>query len=211
MVRSQIRPSNITNQKLLHVMRVVPRHEFIPEKLEGIAYMDNDIPLGHDRHMLRPTLLAQMIEAANIDATDTVLDIGCSMGYSAAVLAGVARKVIAIEVNGELSSKANYRLHSLHIENAIIISGNLPDGHPEGAPYDIIFINGAVEHIPDTLINQLANGGRLVTIQKTSPAMGQLVLLTRQGNDITTCVIDDANADVLPGFEKLVNPTYDSK
>ncbi len=164
MVIGQITPNVTISPSLYDAMLAVPRHYFVPDKQQGIAYMDKQLSLGQQRYLMSPLLFAQLAQLAHIGPNDTVLDIGCATGYSTAVFSQLAKKVIALEADAELASNANHRLHQLGIENSILISSPLAEGNPEAAPYDVIFINGAIQQVPDSLIAQLADKGRLVTI-----------------------------------------------
>lgn len=164
MVNGQIIPNVPPNQPLYDAMLTIPRHAFLPSHLQGVAYIDQDIVLNSRRHLMSPMLFSQLVHAAAITPSDVILDLGCGTGYSTAILACIGKKIIALESDADLASKANHNLHTLGIKNSIIISGELAEGHPEAAPYDVIFINGAVQNIPATLFNQLADNGRLVAI-----------------------------------------------
>lgn len=192
MVLSQIITTTFVDQQLRDAMLEVPRQLFVPLHLKSIAYHDEHLSLGNGRFMLSPSVLAKMLQLAHITRDDTVLDIGITTGYSSAVLAHLCKKVIGIESDQELASKANYILHSIGVHNAIVISANLVDGHADGGPYDVIFFNGAVETIPESLTNQLADNGRLITASYSSGtynpithrALGTLMLMERHGEHL---------------------------
>lgn len=202
MVHSQLHPMGVTNKNILEVMGTLPRHLFVPEEFKAIAYADCEIPLVHGRVMLKPANFARMVEAAKVKDTDSVLVIGCAMGYSAAVLASLAAKVVVLEEDTELSSRTNSILHNLNIDNAIVISGKMQDGHPEGAPYDVIFIDGAVEEIPLGLAGQLAENGRIVSIVAENNGIQHAVKCTKKADILVKENLFEASAEILPGFTK---------
>lgn len=163
--------------------------------------MDENIPLGSGRYLMPPTIFARLLQAARITQKDTVLDIGCGSGYSAATLSQIAKKVVAIESDHDLTSKANLSLNKLSIDNVITIEGRLDKGHPEGGPYDVILINGAVATIPPALKAQLADGGRLVTVINNTACTGSAVVVERNGENFVQHDICDAKLPLLPDFD----------
>lgn len=164
MILGQLLPNRITDKNLLDVIARVPRKMFVPEAFEDVACIEGQVPLGYNRYLMAPTTFATLLTLADIKDTDNVLDVACATGYSTAIISHLARKVTGLEVNTDFASKANTRLSKLHIENGIIVSGNLSEGHSEGAPFDVIVINGCIDRIPEVLLHQLAPGGRLVTV-----------------------------------------------
>lgn len=208
MVLSQITPNVTVTQPLYDAMMAIPRHSFVPQHLQKIAYMDKQLALGDERYLMSPMLFAQLTQLAAIKDTDTVLDIGCATGYSTAVFSYLAKKVIALECDGELASIANHNMNSLHVNNSIIISGDLAEGHPEAAPYDVIFINGAVEHIPAALLNQLGENGRLVAVlykparynSLASTVFGEVVVFQRNKDLISKKYVFPAASFPLVNF-----------
>ncbi|MCD6035689.1 MAG: protein-L-isoaspartate O-methyltransferase [Rickettsiales bacterium] len=203
MVLSQVRANDVTDKKLLSVLSSLPRHLFVPESLRSISYVDKALPLGNNRYLLPPLLFARMAEAADIQASDVVLDIGCGSGYSSVVFASLGHKVFAIEDDRDLCSGANYILHHLGVTKVIVMSNPLAAGHPDGGPYDVIFINGALQRIPDSLLSQLSErGGRLVAVLKeTTHSNGIVTLCQRTGDTYTYTHLFEASAPLLPGFE----------
>jgi protein-L-isoaspartate(D-aspartate) O-methyltransferase len=200
MVAGQIRPIGVTNTSLLAVFANTPRHLFVPEPFHAIAYMDKEIPLQGRRFMLRPSVLAKLIGCAGIQPSDHILDIGCTTGYSSAILAHLGKKVFALEEERENCSRANYVLHHLGIENVIILGSLLKDGNPEGAPYDVILVNGAVDQVPESWFEQLnPTGGRLAVILRCHQSQGpcKLVCYTREGDAITSTLQGEVCASFL--------------
>lgn len=164
MVESQIRPSDVTDLRIQKAMSTLPREKFLPSSRKSIAYSDEDIEVADGRYLLAPRSLARLIQAAGIGADDVVLDIAPATGYSTAVLAQLASAVVAVEPDAALVKKASKVLSGLEIDNTAVIEGEPIAGCPEQAPFDVIFINGAVEFVPDDLISQLSDHGCLVTI-----------------------------------------------
>lgn len=204
MVDGQIRPNDVTDLRIIAAMLEVPREKFLPQAKMQLAYLDLDIPIleGPDgrvrRRMVKPMLLAKMIQVAGIRDTDNVLDVGCGSGYSSAVIAQLARHVIALEEEGLRSSGAKEILYGLGITNVSAETGPLSAGYAARAPYDVIFLQGATEVEPQTLFPQLRDGGRLVCVRGGSA--GKAIVYRRSGDDVSGWPVFEATAAVLPGF-----------
>lgn len=165
MVDTQVRPNDVTQYPLIEAMLTVPREEFVPDARRSVAYSGENLPLGHGRVLFEPRTLAKMVDALAIQPTDLVLDLGCGYGYSAAVLAQVAQAVVAVEDQAELVREAETRLAAAGVDNVVVLEGALGIGNPKQGPYDAILIGGgAVEQVPDALIDQLKEGGRIVAL-----------------------------------------------
>jgi len=205
MVISQINPQSVTDKALLDALSEVPRERFVPAAQRDIAYMDKEISLGistadgGERAMMMPVAFAQLVALAEIKPTDLVLVIGCATGYSAAIIAKLADSVVALESNETLAGQANDTLMDLGIDNAAVVSGPLNEGYANEAPYDVIFLDGSVNRIDDSLILQLNDGGRLVVILSQNDA-GKAHLVLKDGDIISERIGFDANAPGLPGF-----------
>ncbi|MBF0561774.1 MAG: protein-L-isoaspartate O-methyltransferase [Alphaproteobacteria bacterium] len=199
MVASQIQPNNVTDSFVIRAMAAVPREEFVPKAMRGIAYMDEDLDLGAGRYLLEPMVLARLLQAAAIEPEHVVLDIGCATGYSTAVLARMASTVLAVECDPALAGAATEALIRAGIDNAAVVTGPLEQGYPAQAPYNVIIFEGAVTAVPEPVRNQLADGGRLVVIIEDG-GIGRGTLITRTGNVFGTRVLFEANAPRLPGF-----------
>lgn len=200
MVESQIRTNKVTDSGLLAVMAELPRECFVPEPLRGVAYVDEDIPLGGGRYLMEPMVLARLLQAAAVQPEDVVLDIGCATGYSAAVLARLANTVVALESHSELAARATATLADLGIDNAVVVEGPLKEGYAKQAPYDVIFIGGAVPRIPRVIADQLGEGGRLVAVVAAEAAIGRGTLVTRVGGILSDRPVFDAGTPLLPEF-----------
>ena len=168
MVDNQLRTSGVTDLNILGAMGRIAREKFLPESRHAIAYSDADHELWDSGRCLgAPAIFAKLVQAAKIDAGDVVLDVGCGSGYSVAVLAQLASAVVGIESDDKLVEKANAVLADLDIGNAAILSGDLSEGVPSEAPFDVIIIEGSVDSIPPALFRQLRDGGRLIAVVNT--------------------------------------------
>lgn len=203
MVDGQLRPNDVTDPRILGAMLELPRERFLPPAKAALAYLDFDIPIlegqGHARRMLKPMLLGKMIQIAGIRDTDSVLDVGCGGGYSSAVIAQLARAVVALEEDKMLALSAKDNLYALGVTNVSVEIGPLTAGYAARAPYDVIFLQGATETEPQMLFPQLRDGGRLVCI-RVDGARGTVVVYRRAGDDVSGWPAFDAVASVLPGF-----------
>ena len=148
-------------------MSELPRERFVPDALQGIAYVDEDVPLGRGRYLMEPLVTALLLQAAEIDADDVALDVGCGTGYCSAIVAGIASTVVALESDPDLAARAASTFAELGLNTASVDVGPLGEGWPAQAPYDVIVFGGAVSAIPPTITEQLAEGGR----RRTSPGM----------------------------------------
>jgi protein-L-isoaspartate(D-aspartate) O-methyltransferase len=200
MVDGQIRTADVTDRPLIQAMLDVPRERFVSTSQSALAYLDLDLPVGDGtRRLLKPMVLARMLQALQISSGQRVLDVGCATGYAAALMARLGASVVALEEQPGLARHAATNLSGL--EAVSVVEGALVDGHAAGAPYDSIVIEGAIDQEPDRLCRQLAEGGGLVCIRGSGPA-AKVVLYRRDGGDITPRTIFDAAAATLPGFAK---------
>jgi protein-L-isoaspartate(D-aspartate) O-methyltransferase len=203
MVDGQIRTADVTDLRLVAAMLDVARQRFVPHVKAALAYLDFDLPVtpdvreGDARCLLKPVVLAKMIQAADVEEGDNVLDLGCATGYSAAILARLAGSVTALEQDATLARHARENL--VADTNVAVVSGPLVDGWPARGPYDVILLDGATEVEPQALFRQLKDGGRLVTVVGRTPN-GRATLYRRDGADISGRAIFDAAAPTLPGF-----------
>jgi protein-L-isoaspartate(D-aspartate) O-methyltransferase len=206
MVEGQIRTFDVNDQNVLAAMLDVPRERFVPESRLALAYLDNDVPLeGADRRskrrLLKPMVLARLLQIASITSEDRVLDVGCGTGYSSAVLGKLAREVVALEEDSVLAGQARVALAAGSAANVTIAQGPLTEGWPSLSPYDVILLNGTAEIIPDRLLSQLRDGGRLVGIVGAGPATKAMLYLAVHG-EASGRAIFDAAAAPLPGFTR---------
>ncbi len=201
MVESQIRTNRVTDLRLLGAFETVPRELFVPERLRGIAYIDEDVALGGGRFVMEPRVLARMLQAAQPGPEDVALDLGCGSGYATAILSRLVATVVALEDDATLATAANRTLGDLEIDNAVVVEGRLTEGYPKPAPYNVILLGGAVAEVPAAIADQLAEGGRLVAVVSAGPGLGRATLMRRDGGVISSRVLYDAALPVLPGFE----------
>lgn len=199
MVDCQVRPSDVTRYAIIEAMLWCPRERFVAKSRAETAYAGAEIPLGSGRVMLEPRTLAKMLEAARIGPRDLVLDLAPGTGYSTALIARMAEAVIAIEPDEGFAATAQAVLADLDADNAVVSVGDPAEGDPGHGPYDVIFINGAVETLPEALTGQLKQGGRLVALFNRAGA-GQCHVLTRAAGGLSRLYMFDASAPVLDGF-----------
>ncbi len=201
MVDSQIRPNNVTEERLIGAMAALPREAFLPSEYQGVAYIDDAVPLGNRRHMMAPMVMARLVEATSPASQDLALVIGCATGYEAAVLSYLVGTVVAVESDAGMVQQAAQTLTGLEIDTVAVVEGDLDKGYPDQAPYDVIFFNGAVADIPDGISRQLAEGGRLIAVVSgDGPGKAQRVTNYRGG--LSSQDVFDANTPLLPGFER---------
>ena len=205
MVDGQVRTNDVTDRRILDTMLGLPREDFVPEDKRALAYLDLDLdvaPAGSaKRFLVKPVLTAKMLQAADIAAADNVLIVGCATGYAGAIAAKLAEKVTATESDPALVTKGNEILAQLGLSNVTFKVAEAAAGDPEGAPYDVIILNGATEVTPETLYGQLKVGGRLVGVFAMSrPARAMIV--THSHGDFGNRALFDAAAPVLPGLER---------
>ncbi|SNS35682.1 MULTISPECIES: protein-L-isoaspartate O-methyltransferase [unclassified Azospirillum] len=201
MVESQLRPNKVSDQRLVDAFLAVPRDQFVPPALRGVAYVDKAIPLGNGRFLLEPMVLGRLLQEARIAATDLVLDVGTATGYSAAIIGQIAATVVAVESDAALAAQANQAMQTLGVDNAAIVQGTLAAGWAKQGPYDVIVLEGAVAAVPQALLDQLAEGGRLVTVLLPESGVAVARLYQKIGGTISSRTLFDASADLLPGME----------
>jgi protein-L-isoaspartate(D-aspartate) O-methyltransferase len=206
MVESQIRTNRVTDGRIVAALGEIPREIFVGEDRASIAYVDEALALGGGRYLMEPMAFAMLLQAAEIGGEDVVLDIGCATGYSSAVLARLAGTVVALEEEAAFAARATELLGELKIDNVAVMEGVLTAGHAGQAPYNVIVFSGSVSEVPDAIIGQLANGGRLVVIEAANLGQGQGGLgrgfvIGKYGESISRRHIFDAGSPLLPGFE----------
>lgn len=201
MVDTQVRPSDVTKYPIIDAMLSVPREGFVPDELREAAYAELPIALAKGRVALEPRTLAKMLDAVDIQPDELVLDLGCGLGYSAAVVARLADFVVAVEADEALASEAESRLAEAEADNVAVINGPLSEGDAKHGPYDVIIIEGAVEQIPVALETQLKDGGRITCIFSEGN-LGVVRVGYKLDGKITWRFAFNASMPVLPGFEK---------
>jgi len=205
MVESQVRPSDVTDRRILRAMLELRREDFVPESMRPLSYMDEAVQVAphHDgvaaRYLLPPRTLAKLVQLADIKASTHVLDVGPATGYSTALLARLAADVVALEVDADLCAKLKENLKAL--ANVRMVQGPLPLGAAEAGPFDAILLNGAVEAVDPRLLDQLKDGGRMVGVL-ASGSFGRAHLWRRSGDGVDTRPDFDAAAPPIPGFAR---------
>ena len=199
MVDGQVRPSDVTLYPIIEAMLHVPREVYVPAEKRAIAYVGEHISLENSGVILAPRILAKMLEVLDIQANELVLDIGVGLGYSAAVIARMAEAVIAVEANSDIAGEAEITLSEQSADNAVMHTGALVDGAPEHGPYDVIVIEGGVQLLPESLLEQLKIGGRIAAIFVDGPS-GQCRVGVRTDAGISWDTVFDATAPILAGF-----------
>ncbi len=201
MVDTQVRPSDVTEFPIIDAMLNVPREAFVPRDRIEAAYASDSVPLGGNRVVLDPRGFAKMLDALNLSNGDLVLDVGAGLGYSSAIIARIAEAVVAVEDDPARVSEAQAALAEHHADNVILHEASLVDGAPEHGPYDAIIIEGGVEQVPESLIAQLKDGGRMVCIFMDD-ALGTVRIGHKSDGVVTWRYAFNAGAPVLDGFEK---------
>lgn len=200
MVDTQVRPHDVTKFPVIEAMLSVPREKFVPDEKVEAAYVGENIALDTGRVVLEPRTLAKMLDALDIGNDDLVLDIGSGLGYSAAVIARMAEAVIANEDDDTRVDEAQAILSEIGADNVILHKGPLTEGAAEHGPYDVITVQGAVEHLPGGLTEQLKEGGRMACLFMEG-ALGIVRIGYKIDGEMNWRFSFNAGAPVLPGFE----------
>ena len=202
MINSQIRTNDVTDAAILASFRAVARERFVPAAQRALSYSDVHIHTDEGRYMLRPRDFSKMVDAADIQPTDIVLDIACGRGYSTAVLSGLCDTVVGLEDDEQRVTQATDLLMKSDITNAAVVKGDLKSGAREHGPFDVIMVSGSVTEVPKTWLDQLATGGRLVAVVQNGP-VGRVTVFTRVGDAVGERVVFDASVPLLPGFASV--------
>ena len=200
MVDTQVRPNDVTKFPIIDAMLSVPRELFVPASQREAAYVGENIDLGGGRTVLEPRTLAKLLDAVDIQPDELVLDIATSYGYSAAVAGRLAEAVVAVEEDEAMAKEADSALIEAGADNAVVIRGPLAEGAAKHGPYDVILIQGAVEHLPDAITDQLKDGGRIACLFQDG-RLGISRVGYRIDGRMSWRDIFNAGAPVLPGFE----------
>jgi protein-L-isoaspartate(D-aspartate) O-methyltransferase len=198
MVSNSLRTTGVSDPRVLAAMGAVPRERFVPPERVAAAYADNPVPLTAERELNSPLALGRLLTEAAPEKGERALVIGAATGYAAAVMDRLVGSVVAVEEDAELVAIAHTRLADTGVK---LVHGPLTEGHEAGAPYDLILIDGAVEFIPDALIGQLRDGGRLAAAL-LDEGVSRLAIGRRAGEGFGIAPVSDRAAAVLPGFVK---------
>lgn len=201
MVDTQIRPSDVTKFPIIDAMLSVPREEFVPGDRVEAAYVGENIDLGGGRVVLDPRTLAKMLDALDIQNDELVLDLGCGLGYSSAVIARMAEAVVAVEDNEDRAEEAQAALSGVGADNVALHTGVVAEGAAQHGPYDVIVLQGAAEHVPDVIIDQLKEGGRIAVLMAEG-ALGTVKIGYKIDGVMSWRFAFNAGAPVVAGFER---------
>lgn len=204
MVDGQVRTADVTDPRLLAAMLELPRERFFPEDKAALAYLDTDVAVSEPglpvRRLLKPMVLAKLLQIAEIGASDRALDVGCGSGYSTALLSHLAGFVVGLEEDEILARRASDALAEARVANAKIVTAALARGCAAEGPYDVIVLQGAGEVVPAALFDQLKDGGRLACVLGQGP--GKAMLYRKIEGEVSGRPVFDAAAPLLPGFTR---------
>lgn len=182
MVKQQLRTGDVLNERILELYDELPRHDFVPQGMKDFAYSDMQIPLEHGQRMFTPLEEGTLLQALQLQGTETVLEVGTGSGYLTAMLSKLAKKVISVDYYAEFTQAASKKLAQHNCDNVELITGDAARGWLDKAPYDVVIITGAMDHITELLRLQVLPGGKLVTIVGREPVM-QCLMLTLDHKD----------------------------
>ncbi|MCZ6605724.1 MAG: protein-L-isoaspartate O-methyltransferase [Alphaproteobacteria bacterium] len=203
MVDCQLRTNAIVNEAVLDAMGAVPREAFLPDELQPIAYIDEDLELGNGRFLIEPLVLARLLQMAEVAPSDAVLVVGCGSGYASAVLARMASSVVTVECDADRATISAAALREQGCDNVVVVEGDLKKGCRDQAPYNVILFTGAVASIPPEIAEQLDENGRLVCVVDVEcEGLGRAVLMTRHHGHLSERIVYDASTPILPGFAR---------
>ena len=201
MVDTQVRPNDVTKYPVIAAMLDIPREDFVPDSRRDVAYVGDNVDLGHGRVLLEPRTLAKMIDTLDVQPTELVLDLGCGYGYAAAVLGRMAQAVVAVEELPDMAAAATERLATARADNVAVVQGRLTEGAAAQGPYDAILVGGGIEELPEAIADQLAEGGRIVALFLEG-ALGVVRLGRKLDGRIDWRMAFNAAAPLLPGFAR---------
>ena len=187
MVECQVRPNHVTDKKLLDAMRALPREAFVPTEFQGVAYVDEAVPLGEGRYLMAPMTMARLMQIAAPASSDLALVVGCATGYAAAVLSHMVGVVVALEKDSGLAAEAAQTLTGLGIDTVAVVEGDLQKGYPD--------------QVPAGIASQLAEGGRLVSVL-SGGGTDSAILMSRYPGGLSSRSVFESAAPPLPGFER---------
>lgn len=199
MVDTQVRPSDVTKFPIIEAMLAIPREVYVPNEKREAAYVGENLEIAPGRVVLDPRTLAKMLDALDIQPSELVLDVGCGLGYSAAVIAQLADTVVAVEEDEGLAAEAQRLLSEEGVDNAVVVTGALTAGAAKHGPYDVITIEGGVETVPEALTGQLKDGGRIAAVF-VEGALGTVRIGHKRDGHLIWRFAFNAAAPVLPGF-----------
>jgi len=200
MVDCQIRPSDVTKYPIIEAFLNTPREAYVPDSCRQVAYAGDHIDLGNHRTLLDPRVFAKMLDCLNVNPDDLVLDLGCGLGYSTAILAKLAEAVVAVEDDAAMAETATATLSEQSVDNAFVVHGDLAKGNAKNGPYDVIILQGSVEDIPSALIGQLKDGGQICAIFNDHK-LGECRIGYKSHQKLSWNTVFNATAPLMDGFE----------
>ncbi|MCF6216274.1 MAG: protein-L-isoaspartate O-methyltransferase [Emcibacter sp.] len=207
MIDTQLRPNEVNDERIIGAITSVHREKFVPKVLSGVAYHDDDIPVAPGRSLMGPMVFARLIDAADVKETDLVLDVGCATGYSSAVLGRLAEAVVALEEDEGLAKSAIDILADEECDNVAVVTGPLVDGLAAQGPYDLIFINGMIDYLPQQLADQIAEGGRLICVLNDN-GVGKATYVTNENGLLGKRILFDVYIPALEAFNRKAEFTF---
>lgn len=201
MVDTQVRPSDVTKFPIIEAMLAVPRELYVPAEKQEAAYVGENLEIARGRVLLEPRTFGKMLDALDIQPGDAVLDIGCGLGYSTAVIARLAEAVVAVEQSEALASDAQHRISGQGVDNAAVMAGPLQLGAAKHGPYDVIIVEGGVASVSDVLLAQLKDGGRIGCIFMEG-SLGVARVGHKSAQGVAWRYAFNATAPVMEGFER---------
>lgn len=200
MVDTQVRPADVTKFPVIDALLSVPREAYVPHDRVEAAYIGENISLGDHRVLLEPRSFAKLLDALDVQPGDLVLDLGCGLGYSAAVLACLCQTVVGVEADEAMAREAQATLADHGADNAVVECAALDEGAPQHGPYDVIVVEGAAQAVPDAILDQLRDGGRIGCFFREGD-LGLCKIGHKSNGQINWRFAFNATAPVLPGFE----------
>lgn len=200
MVDCQIRPSDVTKYTIIEAFLTTPREAYVPSAKRPVAYAGDHISLENGRTLLDARTFAKMLDALNVQSNELVLDLGCGLGYSTAILAAMAEAVVSVESDTKMAAEASATLTEQSIDNAYVTTGPLTEGNKKNGPYDVIILQGSVDQVPDALIDQLKDGGRICAIFRDKN-YGECRIGYKSRQKLSWRSVFNASAPLINGFE----------
>ena len=203
MVDCQIRTNGVIDNKVLDAFEAVPREKFVPANKAAVAYTDKPLDLGSGRYLMDPMTHARMVQALALKPSDVLLDVGTGCGYAAAIASGLVTTVLSLGTRQAEQDKVDTTLNGVDIHNVVFVKGKLVQGLPDQAPFDAVFLSGAVAQMPDNLLDQLGLGGRAVAVVRPDEkSVGQVTLFVKdETGHVSSRVLFESSLPYLAGFE----------
>jgi protein-L-isoaspartate(D-aspartate) O-methyltransferase len=208
MIDCQLRTTGVDDPRVVEAFAAVPRERFVPANRAMLAYLDEDQPIAPGRCIMEPMAFGQLLMGARFRPHERVLVVGAGTGYPAAVIARLAGEVVALEQDPALAAQARANLAALGVDKASVVEGLLAAGWPQGAPYDVIYFDGAIEIVPDTLLAQLKDGGRIVGVIVDEAGVQRAATGVVTAGSFGTVAFTDISVARLPGFERPKRFTF---